>query len=63
MSNYSSGVLNRRKRTLQRLETQLKSGVKPLFVEGKQLKASVVDLTESDIKRIEKEIMVLKAEI
>lgn len=62
MSNYSSGVLNRRKRTLQRLEAQLKSGIKPLFVEGKQT-TDVVSLYDTDIKRIENEIKVLKSKI
>lgn len=62
MSNYSSGVLNRRKRALQRLKEQLKLNTKPLFVEGKQT-TDMVPLSDTDIKRIEKEIKVLESKI
>lgn len=62
MSNYSSGVLNRRKRALQRLKEQLKLNTKPLFVESKQT-TDMVPLSDTDIKRIEKEIKVLESKI
>lgn len=54
----TSGVKlrNRRKNALIRLEQQLKSGVKTVKFEKQPL-------TESDIKRINKEIQILKSKI
>ena len=54
----TSGVKlrNRRKNALIRLEQQLKSGVKTVKFEKQPL-------TESDIKRINKEIQTLKSKI
>lgn len=56
-------ILNtRRKSALDRLEKQLKSGVKPIKNQiGNHL--GQVDLNEHDIKRIEKEILTLKTKI
>ena len=45
---------------LERLETQLKSGVKPANVDGKDIKIS---LTEHDSIRIKKEIGILKVKL
>jgi vacuolar-type H+-ATPase subunit E/Vma4 len=55
---YSSGVTNRRKRVFKKLTTQLKAGTKTLK-DG----VTIVPLTESDVKRIEKEIETLKTKI
>jgi hypothetical protein len=54
----TSGVKlrNRRKNALIRLEQQLESGVKSVKFEKQPL-------TESDIKRINKEILILKSKI
>ena len=54
----TSGVKlrNRRKNALIRLEQQLESGVKTVKFEKQPL-------TESDIKRINKEIQILKSKI
>lgn len=49
-------VVSRRKNVIVRLEAQLKSGVK-------NVKQSVEKLTESDIKRINSEIAILKSRI
>lgn len=55
---------NRRKSALQRLEKQLKSGVKPIKMEKGVFSNSsstiYVELTEKDITRIEQEILTLK---
>lgn len=50
---------NRRKSALARLENQLESGVKRSI--GSSI--AVTELTESDIKRINKEILTLKTRI
>ena len=55
----SSNLNTRRKSALDRLEKQLKSGVKPII---KQL-GITEPLTDHDIKRIEKEILTLKTKI
>jgi len=49
----------RQNSVIERLETQLKSGKKPLKVDG-QTTDQITDLTEGDTKRIKKEIEVLK---
>jgi len=49
----------RREATLTRLESQLSSGVKPEKVNNKTTQ-NTVNLTEVDIKRIQKEISTLK---
>ena len=57
---------NRRKSALARLEEQLKLGMKPLknyYCEEGFQKTPFVSLTESDIKRINKEIETLKSRI
>lgn len=51
---YSAGKTNRRLRAKERLEAQLKS-------KTKNAKDGVVELTEGDIKRINKELEILKA--
>lgn len=53
VETYCGGVKNRRARALSRLQAQLKSGVKPV-------KGENVPLEERDIKRINKEIDILK---
>jgi hypothetical protein len=50
---------NRRKSALARLEQQLLSGVK----RSKGSSVAVTELTESDIKRINNEILTLKSRI
>jgi hypothetical protein len=57
---YKGGVANRRNRAKERLETQLVSKVKP---NKEKLAGNDVNvpLTEQDIKRINKEIEILKA--
>ena len=49
----------RQNSVIERLEAQLKSGKKPLKVDG-QTTYQITDLTEGDTKRIKKEIEVLK---
>jgi len=65
-------LLQRRKNTLAQLEKQLKDGTKPnkpkVVVDGKSITAQKkekprVPLTEKDIIRINKEILVLKERI
>ena len=62
-------VVSRRKNVIARLENQLKIGRKPLFWFNEQLSKIVqspvetVELTETDINRIKKEIEVLKTRI
>ena len=62
-------VVFRRKNVIARLENQLKVGRKPLFWFNEQLGKIVqspvetVELTETDINRIKKEIEVLKTRI
>lgn len=51
------GINLRRRNALKRLQEQLKSGKKP----DKQ--GNLIALTESDIKRIKKEIEILKSRI
>lgn len=46
--------------TLERLEKQLKSGHKPEKIDGKTSLTKKVPLTESDVKRIKKELEVLE---
>lgn len=58
MSIYFSGVTNRRRTALKKLQEQLKSG-KKLLKDGK----TTEPLTEFDVKRIEKEIAILKGRI
>jgi len=54
----------RRRQTgaLERLEAQLKSGKKPLKVDGKTIN-EVIDLTEGDTKRIKSQIEILKKQV
>ena len=54
---FEGSVNLRRRNALKRLQEQLKSGKKP----DKQ--GNFIVLTESDIKRIEKEIEILKSRI
>lgn len=50
--------VERRKSALKRLEAQLKTGLKP-----KKKSTEMVSLDEKDIKRIKKEILILKERI
>lgn len=53
-----------RKRVIENLEKQLKSGKKPLKnEEGKTYLKKKTELTESDIKRISKELEILKTRV
>jgi hypothetical protein len=56
LSDSLGGVNGRRLRAMHRLEKQLKSGVKPS-------KDGVIPLTETDIKRIQKEIKILSERV
>ncbi len=47
---------------LERLEAQLKSGKKPLKVDGHTIN-EIIDLTEGDVKRIKSQIEVLKKQV
>jgi HAMP domain-containing protein len=47
---------------LERLKKQLKSGVKPKKVDGKTTNKNV-ELSESDVKRIENQINVLEKKV
>ena len=49
----------RRRSALERLQSQLKSGVKPV----KGTVGKTENLTEKDVKRIQAEILVLKSKI
>lgn len=62
MIKVDSNVNKRRIRSLQRLEDQLKSGKKPMKVDGRTTDKKE-DLTEKDIKRIEAQMTVLKDRI
>jgi hypothetical protein len=59
---YHGGKHNRRARAKERLEAQLKSGVKPNPVKSPGNNVNV-PLTDHDIKRIEKEIEILKSKV
>lgn len=50
----------RRKSALKRLEAQLSSGVKPAVIDNA---LANIPLEEKDLKRIEKEIQILKSRI
>lgn len=67
MSNYTGGVNERRKRTLQRLEKQLIAGVKPEIglhiLTVATTGGDSVPLTSFDKDRIQKEISTLKDRI
>lgn len=52
----------RRASVIKRLEAQLKSGVKPVKVDGRT-RQETVELTETDVKRIRKEIETLNKRI
>lgn len=54
LESYKAGYKNRIARVIERLENQLKKGTKPF--EGEE-----VPLTDSDIKRIEKELKTIKS--
>lgn len=54
LESYSSGYKNRIDKVITRLEAQLKSKVKPTKDGG------TTELTESDVKRINKELTILK---
>jgi hypothetical protein len=59
-----SKTVERRKKTIERLEKQLKSGKKPLRNErGKTELKKKTELSELDIKRISKELEILKTRI
>lgn len=72
MSNYTGGVNERRKRTLQRLQKQVEAGVRPVSNKNKK-GLSPFDLTrgrkegikllDEDRKRIDQEIATLKDRI
>lgn len=55
LESYTSGYKNRIVRVIDRLEAQLKSKVKPVKDGG------TTDLTESDVKRVNKELTILKS--
>lgn len=61
--NKSSKSKQRRKSVIERLETQLKSGVKPIEAMRLSKDKSTQPLTDLDIKRINKEIETLKQRI
>jgi hypothetical protein len=58
--NGTPKARTRRTNVITRLETQLKTGNKPTKVEGK---VTNVPLDEQDIKRITKELTILKTRI
>lgn len=65
-AGYQGGIKNRRRRALQRLEAQLKSGTKTEKVNKLTLAttgANQVPLTDSDRKRIETQILTLKSRV
>lgn len=55
LESYTAGYKNRIARVITRLEAQLKSGVKPTKDGG------TTELTESDVKRVNKELTTLKS--
>lgn len=57
--NKSSKTKQRRKSVIERLESQLKIGTKP----AKKSQVRGIPLTDSDIKRINKEIEILRTRI
>lgn len=61
--SMSVNVQNRRKKVIDRLEAQLKSGEKPYYDKNDKIIGMNVPLTEFDIKRINSEITVLKSRI
>jgi hypothetical protein len=58
-----SKTVERRNTVIHNLEKQLKSGKKPLKVEGKTHPKKEVELTEIDIKRISNELETLKSRV
>lgn len=65
-AHYKGGVFNRRTRALGRLEQQLKSNTKPslMHIEGSgNSEWRNIPLQEKDVKRIRKEIEILKSKI
>lgn len=54
LESYKAGYKNRIAKVIERLESQLKKGTKPF--EGKE-----VSLTDTDVKRIEKELKTIKS--
>jgi hypothetical protein len=63
MNQSLGGVKNRRKLVIERLEAQLKSGFKPNKDKNCAIGDSALLLSEIDIKRIKREIEVLKTRI
>jgi hypothetical protein len=59
--NGTPQAKSRREKVIERLETQLKKGMKPPKKTDQTL--SNIPLTDIDIKRIEKEIEILKQRI
>lgn len=59
--NERSARKIRRENVIRRLEAQLKSGVKQ--ARGTVLTLDKIPLTESDVKRIKKELEVLKSRV
>lgn len=57
-----AGRNERRKGALERLEAQVKSGKKPEKIKGKST-GKMVELGENDLKRINKEITILKERV
>lgn len=58
-----TGIKNRRKSALSMLNAQLLKGKKPAKVSGKTSLTELVALSDTDIKRIKKEIEVLTTKI
>lgn len=58
-----SKTVERRNTVIKNLETQLKSGKKPLKDKGKTHPKKEVELTEVDTKRISKELEILKSRV
>lgn len=62
MIKVDSKLNIRRVKALQRLEAQIKSGVKPLKLDGKTTNKTE-NLNEKDLKKIESQIATLKERI
>ena len=62
--NKQGGVQKRRENVIARLQAQLKSGTKQAQIEiGSKSVLSNVELSEYDVKRINREIEVLKVRV
>lgn len=63
LESYKTGYKNRIAKVIERLESQLKKGTKPGLIVSESGSSTwgTVQLTDTDIKRIKKELLTIKS--